>query len=98
MQSTRGQAELGIRVLALLCLIVFLITSLAASIHHHDSEQQGACVICHVAGQANVVDIDSQAGKPPRTFSDDAPFRQYISQDLESPSRDSSPRAPPSQL
>ncbi|MBV8553514.1 MAG: hypothetical protein JOY54_19625 [Acidobacteriaceae bacterium] len=52
------------RVLALLCLFGLLVASFAAPIHKHDPGQEANCCLCHVADQAPVVAIRSDAGRP----------------------------------
>ena len=52
------------RLLAFLCLIIILVSTLVAPIHKHDAGQEAACLICHATQRAGVVSVANDAGKP----------------------------------
>lgn len=86
------------RIVALLCLAVFLAASIAASIHTHTPAQDAACLICHVTHRASVVAICTDAGKPHSGASHRDITSNVISTIPDPPGRIRIPRAPPSHL
>jgi hypothetical protein len=93
--SKRG---FGATLLALLCLSVVLIVSLAGPLHKHVSGQDANCLLCHVGERANVVAIATDAGKPLIASSDGLKLSFELAAVFEVPDPTRTPRAPPPSL
>jgi hypothetical protein len=94
----RGKQLAVRRLVALLCLCVFLGACLAAPIHKHDSGQEGTCLLCHATERADIVPIAKDVGKPVPAAAnlDTASLKPALV--LEVPHWARTPRAPPSIL
>ncbi|MDQ2773661.1 MAG: hypothetical protein M3Y57_01855 [Acidobacteriota bacterium] len=88
----------GMRLVALLCLLVVLAVFIAAPVHNHDPRQEGNCLICHAAERGTVVHINTDAGKSYEPPSHAVIATVRLSPILEPPISTRSSRAPPTQF
>ena len=84
------------RIVALFCLALLLVASVAASVHQHTRSQDATCLICHSTQRGNAVAICSDAGKPHISASHDVASTWVAPAAPDPPFTTRTPRAPPS--